>query len=98
MEAESLIPEEARARVGREIGRAQGQVVKQEFQRWAASSFSFQNRASAFAGDELSFAGTVIGKRADGDRGLVDLELRAEKGPGRVLMPGTATVSLPRRR
>src|ERR1700749_476405 len=61
-------------------------------------SFSFQNRASAFAGDELSFAGTVIGKRADGDRGLVDLELRADKGPGQVLMPGTATVSLPRRR
>jgi acyl dehydratase len=32
-----LIPEEARSRVGREIGRARGQVVKQDFQRWAAS-------------------------------------------------------------
>ena len=30
-------------------------------------SFSFQNRASAFAGDELSFTGTVTGKR-DGRR------------------------------
>src|ERR1700743_834029 len=37
MEDGSLIPEEARARVGSEIGRAQGQVVKQDFQRWAAS-------------------------------------------------------------
>jgi acyl dehydratase len=61
-------------------------------------SFSFQNRASAFAGDELSFAGTVTGKRADRDRGLVDLEIRAEKSQGQVLMPGAATVSLPRRR
>ena len=33
----SLIPEEARSRVGSEIGRARGQVVKQDFQRWAAS-------------------------------------------------------------
>jgi hydroxyacyl-ACP dehydratase HTD2-like protein with hotdog domain len=61
-------------------------------------SFSFQNRASAFAGDELSFAGTVTGKRDDGGRGLVDLEIREEKGEAQVLMPGTATVSLPRRR
>ena len=37
MEDGSLIPEEARARVGSEISRAQGQVVKQDFQRWAAS-------------------------------------------------------------
>jgi hydroxyacyl-ACP dehydratase HTD2-like protein with hotdog domain len=61
-------------------------------------SFSFQNRASAFAGDELSFAGAVTGKHDDGDRSLVDLEIREEKDGGQVLVPGTATVSLPRRR
>jgi acyl dehydratase len=33
----SLIPPEARARIGVEAARAQGQVVKKEFQRWAAA-------------------------------------------------------------
>ena len=33
----SLIPAEARARIGTETGRAQGRVVRQEFQRWAAA-------------------------------------------------------------
>jgi acyl dehydratase len=33
----SLIPEAARARIGTETGRAQGRVVRQEFQRWAAA-------------------------------------------------------------
>jgi acyl dehydratase len=34
---------------------------------------------------------------ADHGRGLVDLEIRGEKGEAQVLMPGTATVSLPKR-
>jgi|HubBroStandDraft_3_1064219.scaffolds.fasta_scaffold42276_1 acyl dehydratase len=33
----SLIPDEARARIGSETGRATGRVVRQEFQRWAAA-------------------------------------------------------------
>src|SRR6202012_1336062 len=33
----SLIPDEATAMIGRETGRASGQVVKKEFQRWAAA-------------------------------------------------------------
>ena len=33
----SLIPDEARAMIGSETGRASGRVVKQEFQRWAAA-------------------------------------------------------------
>ena len=33
----SLIPDEARARIGSETARASGRVVKQEFQRWAAA-------------------------------------------------------------
>jgi hydroxyacyl-ACP dehydratase HTD2-like protein with hotdog domain len=66
--------------------------------------YAIQNRASAFPGEELRFAGTVTGKRdddgGDGRCGLVDLEIRGEKGEAAdpaVLMPGTATVSLPRR-
>jgi acyl dehydratase len=62
-------------------------------------SYAIQNRASAHPGEELRFVGTVTGKRDDGDggRGLVDLEIRGEKGEAEILMPGTATVSLPRR-
>jgi acyl dehydratase len=62
-------------------------------------SYAIQNRASAYPGEELRFVGTVTGKRDDGDggRGLVDLEIRGEKGEAEILMPGTATVSLPRR-
>src|SRR5215470_14018075 len=66
-------------------------------------SYAIQNRASAFPGEELRFVGTVTGKRddaeaagsgsaADRGRGLVDLEIRGEKGEAQVLMPGTATV------
>jgi acyl dehydratase len=67
-------------------------------------SYAIQNRASAFPGEELRFVGTVTGKRDDAegkgsaaDHGLVDLEIRGEKGEAQVLMPGTATVSLPKR-
>lgn len=57
-------------------------------------TFSVQNRASAHPGEELSFTGTVTGKREQDGRALVDLEIRGERA-GEVLMPGTATVSLP---
>jgi hydroxyacyl-ACP dehydratase HTD2-like protein with hotdog domain len=62
-------------------------------------SYAIQNRASAFPGEELRFVGTVTGKRdaEGGGSGLVDLEIRGEKGEAQVLMPGTATVSLPKR-
>ena len=33
----SLVPDEARARIGTETDRAQGRVIKREFQRWAAA-------------------------------------------------------------
>jgi len=67
-------------------------------------SYAIQNRASAFPGEELRFVGIVTGKRDDAEgkgsasnHGLVDLEIRGEKGEAQVLMPGTATVSLPKR-
>jgi hydroxyacyl-ACP dehydratase HTD2-like protein with hotdog domain len=58
---------------------------------------ALQNRANAFPGEELRFVGRVVGKREEHGRGLIDLEVHEEKGEGQVIMPGTATVSLPRR-
>jgi hydroxyacyl-ACP dehydratase HTD2-like protein with hotdog domain len=53
-----------------------------------------RNRAAAYAGEALVFTAQVVRKyRADG-LALVDLEL-TETREGDVLMPGTATVSLP---
>ena len=60
-------------------------------------SFSVQNRAVAYPGQLLSFGGEVTGKRlTDNGSGLVDLEI-AGRRDATVLMPGTATVELPRR-
>jgi hydroxyacyl-ACP dehydratase HTD2-like protein with hotdog domain len=60
-------------------------------------SFSVQNRAVAYPGEQLVFGGTVTGKRvADAGAGLVDLDI-AGRRDSTVLMPGTATVQLPRR-
>lgn len=60
-------------------------------------SFSVQNRAVAHPGQALSFGGTVTGKRlSDAGAGLVDLDI-AGRRVETVLMPGTATVELPRR-
>ena len=60
-------------------------------------SFSVQNRAVAYPGQLLSFGGDVTGKRlTDNGSGLVDLEIVGRRD-ATVLMPGTATVELPRR-
>ena len=58
--------------------------------------YSVQNRGVAYPGQPLTFGGTVIAKRIDGGRGLVDLDIAGRRGDD-VLMPGTATVELPRR-
>jgi hydroxyacyl-ACP dehydratase HTD2-like protein with hotdog domain len=56
----------------------------------------FQNRAVAYPGDPMRFEGTVTA--VDVESGTVELSVLAAKGePGEVLMPGTATVRLPRR-
>jgi hydroxyacyl-ACP dehydratase HTD2-like protein with hotdog domain len=57
-------------------------------------TFSAQNRAIAHPGQELTFGGVVTGK--DDERALVHLDISCRRGD-EVLMPGTATVSLPRR-
>jgi hydroxyacyl-ACP dehydratase HTD2-like protein with hotdog domain len=60
-------------------------------------SFSVQNRAVAYPGQLLSFGGQVTGKRlAENGCGLVDLDIAGRRDTT-VLMPGTATVELPRR-
>ncbi|ASR36265.1 acyl dehydratase [Prauserella marina] len=59
-------------------------------------TFSVRNRAVAFPGQELTFGGMVTATKEDGERGLVDLDVEGRRGE-RVLMPGTATVALPRR-
>lgn len=59
--------------------------------------FAFQNRASAFPGEELRFRARVARKREEGGAAFVDLELRGDKADAETIMPGSATVSLPRR-
>lgn len=60
-------------------------------------SFSVQNRAVAYPGESLQFGGVITGTRlTDGGAGLVDLDIAGRRGDT-VLMPGTATVQLPRR-
>jgi len=58
--------------------------------------YSVQNRGVAFPGQPLTFGGTVTGKRVENGRGLVDLDIAGRRDAD-VLMPGTATVELPRR-
>jgi hydroxyacyl-ACP dehydratase HTD2-like protein with hotdog domain len=58
--------------------------------------YSVQNRGVAFPGQPLTFGGTVTAKRVDAGRGLVDLDI-AGRRESDILMPGTATVELPRR-
>ncbi len=58
--------------------------------------YAVQNRAIAFAGEELTFGGVVTGKRLADNTGLVDLDIAGRRGDT-MLMPGTATVALPLR-
>ncbi|MGF2946678.1 MaoC/PaaZ C-terminal domain-containing protein [Mycobacterium sp. Lab-001] len=59
--------------------------------------FSVQNRAVAYPGESLRFGGVVTATRLiDRSAGLVDLDI-AGRRDDTVLMPGTATVRLPRR-
>ncbi|OBF06363.1 MaoC/PaaZ C-terminal domain-containing protein [Mycobacterium sp. 852002-10029_SCH5224772] len=63
-------------------------------------TFSVQNRAIAYPGEPLSFGAVITGKRLGDDGvggyGQVDLDI-AGRRDDTVLMPGTATVELPRR-
>jgi hydroxyacyl-ACP dehydratase HTD2-like protein with hotdog domain len=83
-------------------GPLQAALLARALTDWAGGAgrlerYSIQNRASAFPGEALRFTGTVTGKRQEDGKALVDLSIRGEKGDAEVLMPGTATVSLPQR-
>lgn len=83
-------------------GPLQAALLARAVTDWAGGAgrlvrFAYQNRASAYPGQRLLFTGVVTGKREEGVLALVDLAVRGEKAGGELLMPGTATVSLPRR-
>jgi hydroxyacyl-ACP dehydratase HTD2-like protein with hotdog domain len=60
--------------------------------------FSVQNRGNAFPHQQIHFGGVVVEKRESEGRCLVDCEIGERNHQGELLMPGRATVSLPRRR
>jgi hydroxyacyl-ACP dehydratase HTD2-like protein with hotdog domain len=80
-------------------GPLQGAWFTQFVTDWAGPSgrilsATWQNRGSALPDEDLDFTGRVTG--IDGD--VVHLEIREQRATdGQVLMPGTATVRLPRR-
>jgi hypothetical protein len=80
-------------------GPLQGAWLTQYVTDWAGPSAAlvsagWQNRASALPERDLVFSGTVVG--VDGD--VIRLEIVERDGPdGPVLMPGRASVRLPRR-
>lgn len=83
-------------------GQLQAALLTRAVTDWAGGlgrlvRFSVQSRASAFPGEELRFSGTVTGKRKEDGLALVDIAIQGEKGDNELLMPGTATVSLPTR-
>ena len=58
-------------------------------------SLACQFRAANTKGQTVTASGEVVAVRPDGDRVLVDVEVRTTAQDGTVLAPGTATVSLP---
>jgi hydroxyacyl-ACP dehydratase HTD2-like protein with hotdog domain len=56
---------------------------------------SLQNRASAYVDRPLRIEAAVTGKREDGDRKLIDLDVNVSRDDGVVCVPGTAVVRLP---
>ncbi len=78
-------------------GPLQGSWLTQFITDWAGPrarllSVEWQNRASAFVDEELSFSGSVIS--VDKVNGSVELEIYEQKQDGSVLMPAKATVKL----
>ena len=59
--------------------------------------FRIQNRGNAFPHEPLYYGGTITDKREEHGEALVDLDVYERNEGGDVLVPGAATVSLPRR-
>lgn len=60
-------------------------------------TFGWSNRGRAVPGDALACSGTVVGKRVESGRCLVDLEVVETNQRGETCAPGKATVALPSR-
>lgn len=56
-----------------------------------------QHRKFNYIGDTTWLRGKVVGKRREGPRHLVDVEIRCENQRGMVTSPGTAVVAVPSR-
>jgi hydroxyacyl-ACP dehydratase HTD2-like protein with hotdog domain len=56
---------------------------------------SLQNRASAYVDRRLRIEAAVTGKREDGGRKLIDLDVSVSRDDGVVCVPGTAVICLP---
>ena len=81
-------------------GPLQGAWLTQYLTDWAGPggrlvAASWQNRASAFPDTDYEFRGQVVS--VDPESGRVDVELCEQSTTGARLMPGRATVVLPRR-
>lgn len=59
--------------------------------------YSYEHRSSAVQGEHLRFGGIVTDRSTLPDGGQVHVELTAETEDGRLLVPGSAVVELPRR-
>jgi hydroxyacyl-ACP dehydratase HTD2-like protein with hotdog domain len=83
-------------------GPLQAALLARAITDWAGAkgrlvSYGVQNRASAYPGEQLRFVGTVEKTEIVNGRGMVTLTVRGEKDADTVLMPGHATVELPRK-
>ncbi|MEU5841494.1 MaoC family dehydratase N-terminal domain-containing protein [Rhodococcus sp. NPDC047139] len=58
-------------------------------------SMSSQMRKFNYLGDTHTFTGEVVGKRVEGGRHLVDVELRGTSQRDEITCPATATIALP---
>jgi hydroxyacyl-ACP dehydratase HTD2-like protein with hotdog domain len=82
-------------------GPLQSAIMARTLTDWAGPRgrlvrIAVSHRASALPGQHLRFEATVTGKREAYGACLVDLEIWETNDAGERLMPGSATVSLPR--
>ena len=83
-------------------GPLQAALLAKAITNWAGPRgrlvrYAIQNRGNAFPHQELTYGGTVTDKREEDGVGLVEIDIFERNPDGDILVPGTATVSLPRR-
>jgi acyl dehydratase len=77
------------------VGMRQAGVMAAYATEWLGAErirrFKVQFREQAWPGDTISYAGTITGKRIEGDERVVDVELTAIRQSGGVHLKGWAT-------